>query len=121
MKATFLVGVFGFTLSLGALVVSAFVFGLPHYRALFAWWSAQQLSDAAPAVASAPAPAPSARIGWNLKDIRFSYPQSSQPAVSSLVLRIEPGTTMTYFRPDSGSYWQRQPGKPVQTPPWVSQ
>ena len=31
------------------------------------------------------------------------------------------GTTKTYFRPDSASYWQRQPGKPVQTPPWISQ
>ena len=31
------------------------------------------------------------------------------------------GTAKTYFRPDSSSYWQRQPGKPVQTPPWVSQ
>ena len=31
------------------------------------------------------------------------------------------GTAKTYFRPDSPGYWQRQPGKPVQTPPWVSQ
>ncbi len=31
------------------------------------------------------------------------------------------GTTKTYFRPDSASYWQRQPGKPIQTPPWISQ
>ena len=31
------------------------------------------------------------------------------------------GTTKTYFRPDSASYWQRQPGKPVQAPPWISQ
>ena len=31
------------------------------------------------------------------------------------------GTTKTYFRPDNSSYWQRQPGKPIQTPPWVSQ
>jgi hypothetical protein len=31
------------------------------------------------------------------------------------------GTTKTYFRPDSPGYWQRQPGKPIQTPPWVSQ
>ena len=31
------------------------------------------------------------------------------------------GTAKTYFRPDNPSYWQRQPGKPVQTPPWVSQ
>lgn len=31
------------------------------------------------------------------------------------------GTTKTYFRPDNPSYWQRQPGKPIQTPPWVSQ
>lgn len=30
------------------------------------------------------------------------------------------GTAKTYFRPDSSSYWQRQPGRPVQTPPWVS-
>lgn len=30
------------------------------------------------------------------------------------------GTTKTYFRPDNPSYWQRQPGKPIQTPPWVS-
>lgn len=31
------------------------------------------------------------------------------------------GTTKTYFRPDNPGYWQRQPGRPVQTPPWVSQ
>jgi hypothetical protein len=31
------------------------------------------------------------------------------------------GTAKTYFRPDNPSYWQRQPGKPIQTPPWVSQ
>lgn len=31
------------------------------------------------------------------------------------------GTAKTYFCPDNPSYWQRQPGKPVQTPPWVSQ
>jgi Purple acid Phosphatase, N-terminal domain len=31
------------------------------------------------------------------------------------------GTAKTYFRPDSSSYWQRQPGTPIQTPPWVSQ
>jgi len=31
------------------------------------------------------------------------------------------GTTKTYFRPDSASYWQRQPGRAIQTPPWVSQ
>ena len=31
------------------------------------------------------------------------------------------GTTKTYFRPGNPSYWQRQPGKPIQTPPWVSQ
>ena len=31
------------------------------------------------------------------------------------------GTAKTYFRPDSSSYWQRQPGKLIQTPPWVSQ
>lgn len=31
------------------------------------------------------------------------------------------GTAKTYFRPDSATYWQRQPGKPIQTPPWVSQ
>lgn len=31
------------------------------------------------------------------------------------------GTTKTYFRPDSPSYWQRQPGRAIQTPPWVSQ
>jgi len=31
------------------------------------------------------------------------------------------GTTKTYFRPDSASYWQRQPGRTVQSPPWVSQ
>ncbi len=31
------------------------------------------------------------------------------------------GTTKTYFRPDSPSYWQRQPGRSIQTPPWVSQ
>ena len=31
------------------------------------------------------------------------------------------GTTKTYFRPDNPSYWQRQPGRPIQTPPWVSQ
>ena len=31
------------------------------------------------------------------------------------------GTTKTYFRPDNPSYWQRQPGKLIQTPPWVSQ
>lgn len=27
------------------------------------------------------------------------------------------GTAKTYFRPDNPSYWQRQPGKPIQTPP----
>jgi hypothetical protein len=31
------------------------------------------------------------------------------------------GTTKTYFRPDSPGYWQRQPGRPIQTPPWISQ
>ena len=31
------------------------------------------------------------------------------------------GTTKTYFRPDNPSYWQRQPGRPIQTPPWISQ
>lgn len=31
------------------------------------------------------------------------------------------GTAKTYFRPDSASYWQRQPGNPIQTPPWISQ
>ena len=31
------------------------------------------------------------------------------------------GTTKTYFRPDNPAYWQRQPGRPIQTPPWVSQ
>lgn len=31
------------------------------------------------------------------------------------------GTTKTYFRPDSAGYWQRQPGKPIQSPPWISQ
>jgi hypothetical protein len=31
------------------------------------------------------------------------------------------GTTKTYFRPDNPGYWQRQPGKPIQIPPWVSQ
>ena len=31
------------------------------------------------------------------------------------------GTAKTYFRPDSASYWQRQPGRPIQTPPWISQ
>lgn len=31
------------------------------------------------------------------------------------------GTTKTYFRPDSASYWQRQPGRAIQTPPWISQ
>jgi hypothetical protein len=31
------------------------------------------------------------------------------------------GTTKTYFRPDNASYWQRQPGRTIQTPPWISQ
>lgn len=31
------------------------------------------------------------------------------------------GTAKTYFRPGSASYWQRQPGRPIQSPPWVSQ
>ena len=31
------------------------------------------------------------------------------------------GTTKTYFRPDNAGYWQRQPGRAIQTPPWVSQ
>lgn len=31
------------------------------------------------------------------------------------------GTAKTYFRPDNPSYWQRQPGTPIKTPPWVSQ
>ena len=31
------------------------------------------------------------------------------------------GTTKTYFRPDSPGYWQRQPGRAIQTPPWISQ
>ena len=31
------------------------------------------------------------------------------------------GTAKTYFRPDNASYWQRQPGRLIQTPPWVSQ
>jgi hypothetical protein len=29
------------------------------------------------------------------------------------------GTTKTYFRPRDASYWDRQPGTPVTTPPWV--
>lgn len=28
------------------------------------------------------------------------------------------GTTKTYFRPNSPSYWQRQPGTPIAIPPW---
>ena len=31
------------------------------------------------------------------------------------------GTAKTFFRPDSTSYWQRQPGRTIQTPPWISQ
>ena len=31
------------------------------------------------------------------------------------------GTAKTYFRPDNPSYWQRQPGRAIQTPPWISQ
>ena len=31
------------------------------------------------------------------------------------------GTAKTYFRPGNSGYWQRQPGRPIQTPPWVSQ
>ena len=31
------------------------------------------------------------------------------------------GTTKTYFRPESAGYWQRQPGRAIQTPPWISQ
>ncbi len=30
------------------------------------------------------------------------------------------GTTKTYFRPENPSYWQRQPGSAIQTPPWIS-
>jgi hypothetical protein len=29
------------------------------------------------------------------------------------------GTTKTYFRPRDVSYWERQPGTPISTPPWV--
>jgi len=29
------------------------------------------------------------------------------------------GTTKTYFRPRDAGYWQRQPGTPIDTPPWV--
>ncbi len=29
------------------------------------------------------------------------------------------GTTKTYFRPRDASYWDRQPGEPITTPPWV--
>jgi hypothetical protein len=29
------------------------------------------------------------------------------------------GTTKTYFRPRDASYWDRQPGEPISTPPWV--
>jgi pyocin large subunit-like protein len=28
------------------------------------------------------------------------------------------GTTKTYFRPRDSSYWDRQPGTPITTPPW---
>ena len=31
------------------------------------------------------------------------------------------GTAKTYFRPDNPSYWLRQPGRAIQTPPWISQ
>ncbi len=30
------------------------------------------------------------------------------------------GTAKTFFRPESASYWQRQPGRALQTPPWIS-
>lgn len=30
------------------------------------------------------------------------------------------GTTKTYFRPNSASYWQRQPGRTITTAPWLS-
>lgn len=29
------------------------------------------------------------------------------------------GTTKTYFRPRDASYWERQPGTPISTPPWA--
>ena len=29
------------------------------------------------------------------------------------------GTTKTYFRPRDASYWERQPGTPITTPPWA--
>ena len=29
------------------------------------------------------------------------------------------GTTKTYFRPRDASYWDRQPGEPITTPPWL--
>ena len=31
------------------------------------------------------------------------------------------GTAKTWFRPESPTYWQRQPGRAIQTPPWISQ
>jgi pyocin large subunit-like protein len=29
------------------------------------------------------------------------------------------GTTKTYFRPRDASYWERQPGRLINTPPWA--
>lgn len=78
---------------------SACVFGLPHYRELFAWWKAERAAEAIPAVPAEPAAPTAARIGWRLTGVRFSYLQAAEPAVDKLDLSVEPGTTVVVTGP----------------------
>lgn len=80
--------------------VSALIFGLPHYRALFGWWSRMETAaEAAPAVPAVPAPPERTSIGWRLEGVRFSYPLASEPAIDGLDLAVEPGSTVVVTGP----------------------
>ncbi len=42
------------------------------------------------------------------------------PKSSAFAAYNRDGTVKTYFRPNNPSYWQRQPGRPITTAPWIS-
>jgi pyocin large subunit-like protein len=50
---------------------------------------------------------------WDGDTVRMFDPKSGAFAAFN-----RDGTTKTYFKPGGQSYWQRQPGKPITTPPW---
>ena len=80
--------------------VSALVFGMPHYDAMFAWWRTMEGgAPSTPAAAAAGAVPPHARIGWKLAGVGFSYPLASQAALSNLTLSIQPGSTVVVTGP----------------------